>query len=140
MSPRWTLADVRAHAAKHGSAPLGKEPPARQKFGNQKVTIDGIEFDSKKEGSHYLLLKMRERLGEIDRLELQPEFPIYIDTPDRGRISRGVFTPDFRYWEHYCGKDTLRVVDVKSPASKTEAYQLRKWIVEALYNITITEV
>jgi len=140
VSPRWTLADVRAHAAKHGSAPLGATPPARQKFGNQKVTVDGILFDSKKESAHYLLLKMRERLKEIDRLERQPEFPIYIDTADRGRIQCGVFKADFRYWEQYCGKDTLRVVDVKSPASKTEAYELRKKLVEAIYNIEITEV
>jgi hypothetical protein len=136
---KWTLADVRAHAAKHGSAPLGATPPERQKFGNQKVTIDGILFDSKKEGAHYLLLKMRERLKEIDNLELQPVFPIYIDTPDRGRIHCGDFTADFRYWEHYCGKDTLRVIDVKSPASRTEAYQLRKKLVEAIYNIEIIE-
>lgn len=130
---RWTLADVRAHQAKH-------EPAVLTKYKNKLVVIDGITFDSKKEGDQYLLLKMRERLHEIDRLELQPVFPIYIDTPDRGRIGIGVFKADFRYWEHYCGKDTLRVVDVKSTATKTEAYQLRKKLVEAIYNITITEV
>ncbi len=134
------MADVRAHAAKHGSAPLGPTPPGRQKFGNKQVTVDGIQFDSKKESTHYLLLKMRERLKEIDRLELQPVFPIYIDTADRGRIQIGVFTADFRYWEQYCGKDTLRVVDVKSPQTRlTEGYQLRRKLVEAIYNITIIE-
>ena len=136
---RWKLADVRAHAARHGTAALTTPPKDREKFGNQKVQVDGIWFDSKKESAHYLLLKMRERLKEIDGLELQPVFPIYIDTPDRGRIVCGNFTADFRYWEHYCGKDTLRVIDVKSPASKTEAYQLRKKLVEAIYNIEIIE-
>jgi Protein of unknown function (DUF1064) len=136
---RWTMADVRAHKARHGESAIGPEPKQREKFGNQKVLIDGILFDSKKEGAHYLLLKMRERLKEIDGLELQPVFPIYIDTPDRGRIHCGDFTADFRYWEHYCGKDVLRVIDVKSPASKTEAYQLRKKLVEAIYNIEIIE-
>lgn len=134
---RWTLADVNAHKARHAQ---GLPPVERQKFGNKKVDIDGITFDSKKEGQHYLLLKMRERMHEIDRLELQPKFPIYIDNPERGRIFCGDFTADFRYWERYCGVDTLRVVDVKSPASKTEAYELRKKLVEAIYNITITEV
>ena len=141
MSPqRWTIQDVRAHtarhAARHGAAPLAP----RAKYGNQKVCIDGIWFDSKKEGAHYQLLKMRERQHEIDRLEIQPVFPIYVDTPDRGRIYCGEFTADFRYWEHAAGGvDLLRVVDVKSPASRTEAYQLRKKLIEALYNVTILE-
>ena len=133
------MADVRAHKSRHGDSAIAVAPKEREKFGNQKVTVDGIPFDSKKESAHYLLLKMRERLKEIDQLELQPVFPIYIDTPDRGRIHCGDFTADFRYWEHYCGKDTVRVIDVKSPASKTEAYQLRKKLVEAIYNIEIIE-
>jgi hypothetical protein len=114
MGNRWTMADVRAHQSKI-DAPV---PEPRKKFGNKNVLIDGIVFDSKKEGEHYLLLKMRQRLNEIDGLEMQPVFQIYIDTPDRGRIDCGDFTPDFRYWEHYCGKDVLRVVDVKSSATK----------------------
>jgi hypothetical protein len=130
---RWTMADVRAHQAKH-------EPAAVTKYKNKLVVIEGIAFDSKKEGDHYLLLKMRERLGEIEHLDLQPVFPIYVETPDRGRIAIGVFKADFRYWENYCGTAILRVVDVKSPVTKTEAYQLRKKLVEAIYNITITEV
>jgi hypothetical protein len=138
MSPRWTLADVRAHKARHeqGLPPVER----RQKFGNQKVEIDGYTFDSKKEGQHYLLLKMRQRMKEIDRLELQPVFPIYIETPDRGRIVCGDFTADFRYWELFKdGTERLRVDDVKSTVTKTEAYQLRKKLVEAIYSITITE-
>jgi hypothetical protein len=131
------MADIRAHRERHPGA--GVVPTRVNKLRNQHSIVDGIDFDSKKEGAHYLLLKMRERIGEIDKLELQPVFPIYIDTPDRGRIYCGEFTADFRYWEHYCGKDTLRVVDVKSPASKTEAYQLRKKLVEAIYNIIILE-
>ena len=137
---KWTMKDVRDLAARRGVDHAAAGPPKpREKFGNQWVTVDGIKFQSKKESAHYLLLKMRLRLHEIDQLELQPVFPIYIDTPDRGRIHCGDFTADFRYWEHYGGKDTLRVIDVKSPASKTEAYQLRKKLVEAIYNIEIIE-
>jgi Protein of unknown function (DUF1064) len=104
------------------------------------VLVDNIWFDSKKEGEHYLTLKMRERMKEIRDLELQPVFQIYIDTADRGRIDIGDFKADFRYWERYCGTDVLRVVDVKSKPTKTEAYQLRKKLVEAIYNVTIIEV
>lgn len=139
MSRGWTMAIARAKIAEHGGG-AAAVVDKRQKFGNKKVTVDGILFDSKKESAHYLLLKMRERLKEIEHLDLQPEFAIYIDTPDRGRIDCGTFTADFRYWESYCGSAKLRVDDVKSTATKTEAYQLRKKLVEAIYNITITEV
>lgn len=135
---RWTQADVARVQARHAATVA---PPPRAKFGNAKTPIDGIIFDSKKEAEYYLLLKMRERLKEIDGLELQPVFDLYVDTPSRGRISVGKFTPDFRYFEHVPGgEDVLRVVDVKSEPTKTEAYRLRKKLAEAIYGIAIIEV
>jgi len=132
------MADVLRVQSRRDTA---KVPPARAKFGNAKTEIDGITFDSKKEGDQYRLLKMRERLKEIDGLELQPVFPLYIDTPDRGRIPVGKFTADFRYWERVtAGAAVLRVVDVKSAPTKTEAYRLRKKLTEAIYGIEIMEV
>jgi len=130
---RWSQADLRAHQAKRETEP-------RQKYRNKFVTVDGIGFQSKKESDHYLLLKMRERMHEIEDLKLQPVFPLYVITPQGHRVAIGDFTPDFRYFEHYCGEMVLRVVDVKSAPTKTEAYQLRKKMAEALYGITIIEV
>ncbi len=46
----------------------------RSKFGNRHVKIDGIRFDSMKEGRRYNELKLLERGGEIQNLELQPRF------------------------------------------------------------------
>ena len=134
---RWTLADVSRVQARR-AAPL--PPPGAAKYRNTKTVIDAITFDSKKEGQYYQLLKMRERLGEIDRLELQPVFDLYVEPPGRGRIHVGRFTPDFRYWERRAGGDVLCVVDVKSGPTKTEAYRLRKKLAEAIYGITILEV
>jgi len=114
-------------------------PAPRAKFGNKKVPIDGFVFDSKKESERYLLLKMRARLGEIAELELQPVFEIFIQQAD-ARIRIGDFTADFRYWEHTPAGDVLRVEDVKSEPTKTEAYRLRKKLVEAIYGITVIEV
>jgi len=129
------MADVRAVQARHAES----APPAK-KYKNKIVVIDNITFDSKKEGDHYLLLKMRERMGEITNLNLQPEFPLYVTKPDGRRVYGPVFTPDFQYTEHYCGKDIERVVDVKSPVSRTEAYQLRKWFFEQLYEMPLIEI
>jgi hypothetical protein len=130
---QWTMADVRAVQARHAaSAPA----PPRQKFGNKKVTVDNILFDSKKESDRYLFLRMRERLGEIQSLDLQPVFPIVVIDPDGVKHHCGDYTADFRYWEGL----HLHIEDTKSKATKTEAYQLRKTIIEALYKITIEEV
>jgi hypothetical protein len=110
------------------------------KYGAVKTVIDGIAFDSKREANRYRELKLRQMAGEIRDLELQPTYPlvvrhhIYLDPP----IIIGTYTPDFRYRE---GQQGLLVIeDVKSKATKTEAYRLRKKFVEAQYSITIREV
>lgn len=42
----------------------------RQKYGATRVTLDGLTFDSKREASRYLQLKLRARAGEIAQLEV----------------------------------------------------------------------
>ena len=49
------------------------------KYGNKKVVIDGIEFDSKNEGYRWSYLKLLEKKGEIRNLRRQVYFEI---TPD----------------------------------------------------------
>ncbi len=48
----------------------------RTKCGNKKVTVDGIEFDSKKEANRYCELKLLQRAGQITDLQLQTEFEL----------------------------------------------------------------
>ena len=45
-----------------------------RKYGNQKVIIDGIKFDSKAEAERYKELKILERAGKIRGLRLQPKY------------------------------------------------------------------
>lgn len=44
------------------------------KYHSKKVVVDGIEFDSRKESERFLVLKARERIGEITNLQLQVPF------------------------------------------------------------------
>ena len=44
------------------------------KYHNKKVVIDGIEFDSTKEGQRYLVLKKAQMDGLISELQLQPKW------------------------------------------------------------------
>ena len=46
------------------------------KYGNKKVVVDGIEFDSKKEANRYCELKLLQRAGQITDLQLQREFEL----------------------------------------------------------------
>jgi hypothetical protein len=104
-----------------------KRPP---KYRNVKTTVDGVLFDSIKESRRYSELMLLQRAGAISELELQPRFDLMVNGKKVGR-----FTPDFRY-EH---AGSVVVEDVKSPASKTTAYRLRKRVFEAQYGIQVVE-
>ena len=102
--------------------------PKRSKYNNQKVTIDGTVFDSKKEASHYLLLKDRLNKGEIKLLSLQPSFTLQEGFRYEGKAIRPIkYIADFKYHE---GND-LVIVDVKG--FKTEVYNLKKKMFLAKY-------
>lgn len=96
----------------------------RHKFNAQPTEVDGIRFASKREARYYGLLKIRERQGEIERLELQPKYEI---TVNGKRIC--TYIADFRFNDLTHKK--RRVIDVKG--CKTQVYKLKKKLVEALY-------
>jgi hypothetical protein len=92
------------------------------KFHAKKTQIDGIWFDSRAEGMHYLVLKHKERRGEIVGLTLQPEYVLVVN----GELI-GKYTPDFSYYDagNYVCEDTKGV--------RTEAFALRAKLFQALY-------
>lgn len=46
------------------------------KLGNRSVTIDGIKFDSRREGNRYCELKLLQMAGKISNLELQKRYEL----------------------------------------------------------------
>ena len=71
-----------------------------KKYGNRKVTVDGIEFDSVKEGKRYSALMLMQRCGVISNLELQKKFTLIpAQRDDNGKvIERAVkYKADFTY-------------------------------------------
>lgn len=106
------------------------------KYRAVRTEVDGISFASKREAKRYSELKLLEKAGEIEALEMQPKFPI---TVMGEKIA--TYIADFRYRLvlNKARRLTTPVVeDVKG--FKTPAYRLKKKLVEALYGITITEV
>lgn len=85
---------------------MAKKPG--NKFGAKRVTIDGITFHSKAEARFYCDLKLREKIGEVTDIELQPKFPL--QAGDDGDVI-GVYKADFRFYDHI--QNRRRVVDVK---------------------------
>ena len=86
------------------------------KYGNKKVIVDGLKFDSRKEANRYCELKLLERAGQITNLRIQQTFeliPAYYEnyerysktgkrlTDGRRRVERAVcYKADFVYKEN----------------------------------------
>jgi len=104
----------------------------RNKYNAIKQTYNGEVFDSKKELKRYMELELLLRAKEITDLELHPKFDLMVNGVKIGR-----YTADFKYKN---GSDII-VEDVKSKATKTRDYMLRKKIL-ATYDppIIITEI
>ena len=101
------------------------------KYNNRKVEIDGIRFDSKAEGNHYLYLKSRLQSGEIMDLVCHPK---YIMDVNGVRIC--TYRPDFQYQE----SGRLVVEDVKSKPTMTYSYKLKKKLMKAIHGIDVIDV
>ena len=109
----------------------------RAKYGNTKVTVDGITFDSKAEARRYGELKLLARAGEIGDLELQPKFNLY----GMGHTRVCSYRADFQYKEidsHGGPVLNLVVEDVKGV--RTAIFALKAKLFRDNYGFEITEV
>lgn len=119
-------------------SPGKKRPP---KFRNLKCEVDGIKFDSLKEGRRYGQLRLLERGGEIRNLRLQTRHPLHVNG-----CFVAHYVADFDYEERVrpasveAGQavppDTWRPVteDVKGgEATQTDAFKLKAKIFEAIH-------
>lgn len=97
----------------------------KSKYHAQKIVIDGIKFDSKKESKRYLELKLMEKAGVIKDLQLQVSFMICpkIPTETKGAYYRA----DFVYVEN----EKKVIEDVKG--FKTPEYILKRKLVKWQY-------
>lgn len=95
----------------------------KSKYNAQKVTVDGIKFDSRKEAARYKELKALELVGKIDRLELQPRFVLMDGFRYEGKAVRKIeYVADFLYRD----LSTLELVVEDVKGVKTDVYKLKK--------------
>ena len=96
----------------------------RNKYGNRKITVGGETFDSRREYDRYRELVLLARAGKIHDLMRQVKFEL-VPAQYEGKkcVERAVhYVADFVYWEG----DQMVVEDVKSKATRTESYIIKR--------------
>lgn len=96
-----------------------------KKYNNNKITIDGIKFDSIDEMKYYQYLLWKKSKGEIVNFELQPKYELQpkFRTAEGKVLQPITYTPDYLVY-HLDG--SLEAVDVKTLGTATQQGELRK--------------
>ena len=109
-----------------------------KKYGNKKVELDGITFDSKKEAKRYAELKLLQQCKSISNLELQKEFELIPAQYVNGKcVERACkYKADFYYHDNLTGKDCCE--DTKG--FRTKDYIIKRKLMLYVHGIQIIEV
>lgn len=126
----------------------GNPPPA--KYGNEKITVGGITFDSRREAKRYQELCFLQKAGKISDLELQKRFelvPAQYETFERyGKkgqrlkdgqrcVEKAVFyVADFCYVQ-----DGQKVVE-DTKGVRTKDYVIKRKLMRWVHGISVREV
>lgn len=103
----------------------------RSKYGAQKTTVDGIEFDSKAEARRYGELRLLERAGKIKNLERQVRYDLEVNG-----VKIGFYKADFRYWDQASSQQVVE--DVKG--MRTPVFAIKAKLMKALHRVEIVEI
>ena len=142
MGLRWTEDDLKDYQARQKRQALPCVPPVpsgvsvadmdrpkRNKYGNRRVEVDGIKFDSQKEARYYEELMLRYRAGDLKLVLLQVPF---------------ILPGPVKYYADFLTIDNdgrFEVIDVKSEATrKNRVYINKKKQMKAVWGIEIKEV
>ena len=118
------------------------EGKARNKYNAKKTEVNGIRFDSKKEARRYEQLMLLLQAGKIRELKLQRDYTLqeaYTDVNGtRWRAIR--FRADFSYEEQDEHGAWVEIVeDVKSKATKTRVYAIKKKLMQDIHGVRVRE-
>jgi hypothetical protein len=103
------------------------------KYRNEKVESGGRKFDSKREAERAGTLELWKRLGIISDLKYQVRFELVPKQPGERAVT---FKADFTYLQD----GQFVVEDVKSKATKTQQYVIRRKLMLQVHGIKIREV
>jgi hypothetical protein len=95
--------------------------------------VDGISFASKAEARRYCDLLLLVRAGLIENLVTQPRYPLVVQ-----QCKIATYVADFSYFDNRQKREIVE--DVKSKATLTATYKIKKKLVKAIYGFDIVEV
>jgi len=103
------------------------------KYRAQKTRLDGFTFDSKREAAHYAELKLLEKAGHVNAIEVHPRFNLHATGSDGIKRKIGQYEADFRYW--CCRRKERVVCDVKGYFTDLSRWKIRHF--EAEYQTSV---
>jgi Protein of unknown function (DUF1064). len=99
------------------------------KYKAEKITVDGITFDSKDEALYYQYLLRQKAQGKIVNFEIQPKYTLIAAFKKMGKsYAKMTYTPDFLIY-HLDG--TQELIDVKG--FSTQQGEMRKKLFDFFY-------
>lgn len=110
----------------------------QNKFYARRTSVDGHNFDSRKEARRYQELCFLLRAGAISDLRMQVPFELVPRQMEGKKVAeRAVnYVADFVYTEN--GQTVVE--DVKSPATRTAEYVIKRKLMRYIHGIKIKEV
>ena len=142
LSP-WAQAQIAQKAAAQIREKAERKEEKQRKYNNtptERITEEGktIKFDSQKEARRFDELMILLRAGEISDLRLQEDFTLQeaYTLPNGNRVQAIRYRADFTYIQN--GEKIVE--DVKSKATKTRTYSMKRKLLQERRGITITEV
>lgn len=151
------LAQQREKAQNTEKPPQTQKQPKYHNTLTERIADGGktIKFDSQKEARRFDELLLMLQAGEIKDLKLQPQYTLQeaYTTPEGNRVQAIRYQADFSYmrrdpaeeesaayWGFDCKSWVSVVEDVKSKATKTRVYAMKKKLMHERFGITITEI
>jgi len=98
----------------------------KSKYNNKKIEIDGVIFDSLKEGNRFKELILLQRSGEIKDLKIQVPFEL---VPKQVGERPVTYKADFTYYDNR--KQQMIVEDTKG--FRTKDYVIKRKLMKHLY-------
>lgn len=136
---RWTEEEFEAYCAKRGLTYSGTGNPNKNKYGNQKIVIDGVERDSLAESNRLEQLKILQRVGAIQNLQYQVKYELIPKQQGENRNERAVtYIADYVY-DVVMPDGPLRQVVEDCKGHRTKDYIIKRKLMLYVHGISIKE-
>lgn len=109
----------------------------RSKYGNKKVTVKGIVFDSQHEYKRWCELRLLERAGNIQALQRQVK---YVLIPSQRGENGKVIERECSYIADFVYRQNGRIIVEDTKGFRTADYKIKRKLMLHVHGIKINEV